>query len=230
MYNRGWLKTQIKRYLHDQSVDGELDTWIDIGAKRVSQVLECWEMEDEIINSLVVVIGGGVLDGGSAGAGSGTIIDGGDAFNQDPEAAPTEYIKLDDTVRRILGVQRLVNGAWQNLRATSRHEAGRYKREGQAGVYLVENRRIYPLPIQEGDYKAHVIRDAVIPLLDDDEVDVLTSYPMVFLSAALAEAYDWKQDPEMNARYEQRWLAEAEEIRSVYRGNRGGESVAMRAV
>jgi hypothetical protein len=230
MYNRNWLRTEIAGYLHDDSVSANIDTWIDIGAKRVSQVLECWEMEVSIVNSLATIVGAGVIDGGNANGG-GVIIDGGDAYNADPEGQALPYLPISGTTKRIIEVQVLRNSEWRNLRSVPKHEASRYKTDGggTASVYRVENRKIYPLPFQPGDYRAIVLQEVQIPA-GDNENDALTSYPFIFLNAALAEAYDWKQNAEMNGRYESKWIQEAEQIKLVYRGERGGETPSMRAM
>jgi hypothetical protein len=227
-YTRNWLKEQIKGYLKDSSVDAYLDTWIDISAKRVSSILECFEMEEAIGNTLQVQIQEGV-DGGSAGSSNVVVIDGGDAYNQDPASAPKEYIDFYGTFKRLVAVQAWDNGIWRNLRMVPKHEASAYKHTGVPTVYHVEQRRIYPLPFLAGDYRALFLREVEIPI-GDNEDDVLTAYPYIFLNAALSEAYDWKQDENMIARYEQKWQGEAEAVRTVYRSEHTGETPAMRAI
>lgn len=227
MYNRNWLKIQIAAYLKDQSLGAELDTFIDLGAKRVSQLLEAWEMEAEYLNSLRFALATGV-DGGFADGSNLIFIDGGDAFSQDPEAAPTEFVTLGSKVKRVVGVQAYRNGEWYNLAGVPKHDAGRYKSSGVPEVYYLENRTVYPLPFAEGDYKVIVLEEVEIPV-GDNEHPALTSYPFMFLNAALAEAWDWKQDPEMNARYEQKWQSEAEQVKILYRSEIMGETPAMRA-
>ena len=197
MYNRDWLKTQIMSYLHDSSVSAELDAWIDLGAKRVSQVLQCLEMEGELTRN----------------------------------AGDTElHIVIPSLVRHVLGVQwSNYSGRWMNLRSVPRHDAGQYKRDGTPSVYYIEDGRIKPSPYVDGDYRAQVINEVVIPA-DTSEVAALTAYPFIFLNAALSEAYDWKQDPEMMARYEQKWSTEADYVTALYLSNRIGDTPAMRAV
>ena len=93
----------------------------------------------------------------------------------------------------------------------------------------MERQRIYPLPFTEGNFRAIFLVEVEIPV-GDNETGALTSYPYVFLNAALAEAYDWKQDPEMNARYEGKWIQEASQVRDIYRSEHSGETPAVRAV
>lgn len=227
-FNRNWLKAQLASYLKDATLGAELDTWIDLGAKRVSQVLECWEMETELFNSLVIPLDGG-LDGGYADGTNTIVVDGGDAFNQDPDSAPRQYIVMPDRMIRTIAVQALSNGEWRNLKAIPKHNAYAFKVTGQPSSYLIERQRIYPLPFVDGQYRAIFLTEVQIPV-GDNETGALTSYPYVFLNAALAEAYDWKQDAEMNARYEQKWIAEASQVRDIYRSEHVGETPAMRAV
>jgi len=228
MYNRQWLQTQVASYIHDSSVTGLVDTWIDLGAKRVSQVLRCWEMERELTIGLAAVTSSGILDGGSA-AGGGVIIDGGDAFNLEDVALP--YMEIPDTTKEILGVQWLDHQSqWSNLVALSRHEARRYKASGTPQRYLVEARKIYPYPYQAGEYRAQIIDEVIIPPTADDEVAALSSYPFIFLNAALAEGFDWKQDEVMNVRYDSKWINEATVVANNYMEDRSGESLAMRSV
>ena len=229
MYSRNWLKAQIASYLKDASLSAELDTFIDIGAKRISGLLECWEMEQVVSNSLTFSFQQGILDGGGASGTSTVVVDGGDAYNADPEAAPKNYIEFYGLYKRLVAVQTLDNGIWRNLKAVPKHEASAYKYSGVPLVYLVENRRIYPLPFLDGDYRAIFQAEIEIPV-GDGEVDALTAYPYLFLNAALAEAYDWKQDEIMSARYEQKWMREAEQIKLVYRSEHSGETPSMRAV
>jgi hypothetical protein len=229
MYDRDWLRQQVSSYLHDAKAATLIDTWIDIGAKRASQVLRCWEMESEITIGLAGVLQTGNLDGGSA-AGGGVVVDGGDAFNTQVDE-PLPYMDIPLSVKEILGVQWLdQEGQWRNLTALSRHASRAQKRAGIPANYLVENRRIYPYPYQAGQYRTQVIDEVVIPITSDDEIPALTSYPFIFLNAALSEAFDWKQDDTMNARYESKWFTEATMITNNYQEDRSGESLAMRAV
>lgn len=198
MYNRDWLKAQIQSYLHDTSITAHLDTWIDIAAKRVSQVMQCAEMESDLTR----------LTGDSVTA-----------------------IPLESTVRRVIGVQwKNFSGNWINLRSTPRHAAGQYKRDGTPCVYLIEEREIKPLPYSDADYRAQVLQEVVIPNDGTAEVEALTAHPFVFLNAALAEAYDWKQNPDMLARYDRKWQSEAESITNLYLSERIGDTPAMRAI
>jgi hypothetical protein len=227
-YTRNWLKEQIAGYLKDASVGVHLDTWIDIGAKRVSRVLECPEMEYELFNSLTIPIDSG-LDGGNASASNLIIVDGGDAFSADPSAAPRNYIIMPDRLVRLVVVQTLTNGEWRALRSVPKHNAFNFKGTGTPEVYYVEKQRIYPVPFNNGEFRSIYLTEVEIPV-GDGETPALTSYPFVFLYAALSEAYDWKQDAEMNARYESKWIRDAEFIRSIYRGEQSGETPAIRAM
>ena len=130
MYSRNWLKTQIASYLKDASLSAELDTFIDIGAKRISGLLECWEMEQVVSNSLTFSFQQGLLDGGGASGTSTVVVDGGDAYNADPEAAPKNYIEFYGLYKRLVAVQTLDNGIWRNLNAVPKHEASAYKYSG----------------------------------------------------------------------------------------------------
>jgi len=199
MYSRNWLKETIAAYLHDSTVTAHLDTWIDMAALRVSQVLQCYEMEGEISRQTNVL-------------------------------PIQEYIPLTSKVRRLLGVQwKSTSGSFINLPSVGRHEAGYYKSDGSPSVYYIEGQKIYPLPFQDSEYIAQVIENVEIP--DGDTEDpTLSAYPMIFLNAALSEAYDWKQDPEMMARYEQKWHQEAQQITATYLSERIGDAPAVRAM
>ena len=227
-FTRNWLKEQIAGYLKDQTVGAYLDTWIDLGAKRVSQVLECWEMETELFNALVIPLGSGI-DGGYADGTNTVTIDGGDAFNEDPLSAPREYIVMPNRMIRIVAVQVQDDGEWRNLRSIPKHSAYPFKRVGLPSSYVVERQRIYPVPFIDGNYRAIFLTEVEIPV-GDNETGALTSYPYLFLNAALAEAYDWKQDAEMNARYEQKWIMEASQVRDIYRSEHVGDTPSVRAV
>lgn len=227
-FTRNWLKEQLQGYLKDQTVGAYLDTWIDLGAKRVSQVLECWEMEQELFNALTIPTDSG-LDGGFADSTSLIVVDGGDAFNDDPLSAPREYIVMPDRMIRIIAVQVQDDGEWRNLRSIPKHSAYSFKAVGLPSSYIVERQRIYPLPFMEGEFRAIFLVEVEIPV-GDNETPALTSYPFVFLNAALAEAYDWKQDAEMNARYEQKWIQEASQVRDIYRSEHVGDTPSVRAV
>jgi hypothetical protein len=227
-YDRAWLRAQVSSYLHDAEVTPLIDTWIDIGAKRVSQVLQCWEMETELTIGLAAVVGEGTLDGGTS-SGGGIVVDGGDAYNTSSQSLP--YMEIGSTVKQVLGVQwQDQEGQWRNLVALNRHEARQYKRGGIPGRYLIEDRRIHPLPFIDGSYRAQLLSEVVIPPTPDDIIDAVVSYPFIFLNAALSEAFDWKQDDVMNQRYEQKWFTEATTVRNAYMQDRAGESLAMRAM
>ena len=168
-YDREWLREQVASYLHDSEATPLIDTWIDIGAKRVSQVLQCWEMETEVSLGLANLITDGLVDGGSA-TGGGNVIDGGDAFNLQDELVP--YMPVAATVKQVLGVQWLDQGGqWRNLVALNRHEARMHKREGIPSRYLIENRKIYPLAFQDGSYRAQLLSEVVIPETPNTVID-----------------------------------------------------------
>jgi hypothetical protein len=196
-YNRDWLRAQIRGYLHDDSVDSISDTWIDIGAKRVSQILECAEMEADLTRAT---------------------------------GAPDAFIALPSNVRKLLGVQWFNASRWSNLRSVPRHLASAYSSSGTPCVYKIESRNVYPLPYVDGDYKAQVLQDVVIPDDAFTETPALSAHPYMFLNAALAEAYDWKQNMEMVQRYEAKWSAEADTISAEYNSEITGEVPAMRAI
>ena len=198
MYNRDWLRAQIASYLHDSSVIDHLDNWIDIGAKRVSQVLQCKEMMGELARS---------------------------------QGASDDFIELDTTTRHVLGVQwQDRQGRYINLESVPRHEAMYYKRTGTPSVYTIEQRKIYPLPFADGNYKVQVMQEVIIPSDGQAQVDALTAYPFIFLNAALAEGYDWKQNLEMLARYDNKLGAEVAEVTKNFMNERVGDTPAMRAV
>ena len=94
---------------------------------------------------------------------------------------------------------------------------------------MVEDSKVYPLPFAEADYRAIYLREVEIPIGDNLD-DVLTAYPMIFLNAALAEAYDWKQDPEMSQRMTNKWFEEATAVTNNYLNERMGDAPAMRAI
>lgn len=228
MYTRNWLKEQIRGYLKDNSVGIHLDTWIDVGAKRVSRLLECFEMEFELYNALTIPASDN-LDGGNATGGALIVVDGGDAFNTDPESAPRDYIIMPDRAVRLVVVQTRTNDKWRALKSVPKHAAYDYKRSGIPEVYYVEKQRIYPQPFSGGEFRAIFLLETQIPI-GDGETPALTSYPYIFLYAALSEAYDWKQDAEMNARFEQKWMQDARQITAIYRGEHSGETPSMRAI
>ena len=194
-FDRSWLRDQVMSYLHDDSVLSIVDTWIDIGAKRVSQVMECAEMET-VIERLT-----GSLD---------------------------VFIQLPSDTRKLLGVQWFNSSRWSNLRSVPRHVAPCYDSTGTPAVYWIEQRKIYPLPFVDGDYRAQVLADVVIP--DTGEHPALTAHPYVFLNAALSEAYDWKQNLEMVQRYDNKWNSEANVVTAEYISEVTGEVPAMRAI
>jgi hypothetical protein len=180
-------------------------------------------METELTIGLAAVVGEGTLDGGTSSG------DGGDAYNTSSQSLP--YMEIGSTVKQVLGVQwQDQEGQWRNLVALNRHEARQYKRGGIPGRYLIEDRRIHPLPFIDGSYRAQLLSEVVIPPTPDDIIDAVVSYPFIFLNAALSEAFDWKQDDVMNQRYEQKWFTEATTVRNAYMQDRAGESLAMRAM
>ena len=227
-FDRQWLRDQVKGYLHDGQVDAHVDTWIDIAVGRIANVLQCYEMEGDLTLGLTV-LDSGELNGGDAVALPGNFIDGGDAYGDAVEGKP--FFEMTNLHRRLLGVQwQNSQGIWENLRSVPRHEASRYKVNGSPRVYLVENRRVYPLPYQNGNYRAQMLFYPLIGVTADSTNDTLESYPYIFLNAALTEAYDWKQDEVMHQRYESKWLREAQEVTSVYLGDRTGDTPSMRAM
>ena len=225
-YNRAWMRDTITSYLKDSSVTQTvLDVWIDIASKRVSTTLECNEMEQTISNKLVLQPFT-TVDGGSATMTELVVIDGGNAYNEGNE--PLDYIVFPSNWKRLVSVQTLDNGQWRNLRSINKHNAYAYKSDGIPEVYLLEDGKIYPLPLAEGTYRAIFLLEVIIE--ETGEHPVVAAYPYIFLNAALAEAYDWKQDVEMVARYEGKWQQEADEARRLYRSEHVGETPAMRAI
>lgn len=197
LYNRDWLKVQIKSYLHDSSVDEQLDTWIDLGCSQVNSLLECEEMETEVVRTV---------------------------------GAPEQFIQLPPGTRKLLSVTRTANGGMVHLRSQSRHAADMYQGVGLSRFYRIDRKMIYPYPWSDADYQALILKDVEIPADGTEEVDALSAYPTLYLTAALAEAYDWKQNGEMGQRYTMKWRDLADSITSIYRSEIVGEVPAMRAM
>jgi hypothetical protein len=196
VYNRGWLRTLIGSYLHDNGVAAIADTWIDVAAKRVSMVLECREMEAELAR-----------------------------LTGDPDT----FIPLPNTVRKVLAVCWNYTGRERALRSIPKHYKTQYDINGTPAVYWIENSTIKIGPFTDGDYVARVVQDVEIPADDQAEIPALTSHPYVFLNAALAEAYDWKQNAEMVARFEGKWREEASIVTAEYLNEQAGDAPAMRS-
>ena len=226
IYTRQWLQDQIRSYLKDRSLTlAELDTFIDVSVSRLCQVLECTEMETIITGTVQAV---GAIDGGNAGSVNTQEIDGGDAFNSGEVVLSPAAIPLSSNHKRIVVVQYLRDGDWYALRSVPKHEAAAYKVEGQPCVYYIEDSQVFPIPRKEGN--ARVIALEFFELPDTGSHPVLQAYPFLFLNAALAEAYDWKQDEVANQRYENKWIGDAEAVTTLYRTTHQGETLSMRAI
>lgn len=52
MTTRAWLKTNIASVIKDHTLSTSLDTWIDIGAARLGEILRCREMETSIVRGV----------------------------------------------------------------------------------------------------------------------------------------------------------------------------------
>ena len=230
MFDRAWFRQQLSSYLKDDSLDAELDTFLDLGAKRVSQVLRCLEMELTLTLGLAPLLEG-VVDGGFAVANTEGVIDGGNAQASAFDSS-IPYMVIPGGLIAILAVQALGDrGKFYNLRAVGGHDANPWREStGDPIVYLVENQNIYPLPFREGSYKARILQEVEFPLQDADIPAAVSAYPFIFLDAALAEAWDWKQDPEMSASYTQKWVRQAQQVRDNYEKEKLGETLAQRAV
>lgn len=145
--------------------------------------------------------------------------------------APDEFLQLTARHRHLISVQWLKNGMiWVPLKTLAKHEAQYYKRSGNPGGYYIEDRKVYPAPFVDGEYKARVLENVVIPDDGQTEVAALTAYPFLFLNAALAEAYDWKQNEPLSARYERKAASQAEQVTADYLADRVGETPAQRAI
>ena len=116
------------------------------------------------------------------------------------------------------------------LRSVPTHQWSRYQDTGTPAIYQVRNDSINIRPFTEGNYAVWYY--SRINLLDDPGAThpALTAYPFLFLDAALAECYDYKQDAELMQRYQDKWLAEVHEINRVTRKLRAGDAPAMRAM
>ena len=229
-FDRDWFRAQLTSYLKDDSLDIELDTFLDLAAKRVSQVLRCFEMELQLTLGLAP-LQDGVLDGGFASVNTEGVVDGGDAFASSFDAT-RPYMEIPGGLIAILSVQALgTNDTFYNLRSVGMHEANKWRKEtGRAQVYVVENSNIYPYPFSEGSYKARILQEVEFPLQGNEVPAAITAYPFIFLDAALAEAYDWKQDEIMSQKYMQKWVAEAQTVRDNWENENAGEALAVRAV
>lgn len=194
-YNRAWLQSQIKSYLHDNSVSGSLDTWIDLGASRISRALRCQEMQ--VIATYNLADGAGI-----------------------PITADMVIIE---------SLEYSGNQGWQNLRSATRFQDQYFEGSGTPCVWLKQDGQIVPAPYSDGAYRLTYMGATEVPI-DDSTTEVMTAYPFLFLNAALAEAYDWKQNPEQSARWEAKWINEAVDISAIYRSERAGDAPAMRAM
>lgn len=195
IYNRAWLQSQIKSYLHDNSVSGSVDTWIDLGASRISRALRCNEMRK--VQEYVLADGNG--------------------------------IPITSDMIIIESLEYSGNQGWQDLRSATRFEGQYFEGSGTPCVWLNQEKQIMPAPYSDGTYRLTYMGDTEVPA-DDTTTDVMTAYPFIFLNAALAEAYDWKQNPEQSARWEGKWIKEAIDITAIYKSERAGDAPAMRAM
>lgn len=116
------------------------------------------------------------------------------------------------------------------LRSIPTHQWTYYQDTGTPAVYQTKLDRLLIRPFMAGNYGIWYF--SRMTLLDDPgaTLPALTAYPFLFLDAALAECYDYKQDAELMQRYQDKWLAEVHEINRVTAKLRAGDAPAMRAI
>ena len=116
------------------------------------------------------------------------------------------------------------------LRSLPTHQIRRYPETGTPAFYRIKVNNVRFIPFMAGEYGIRYF--SRINLLDDPGAThpALTAYPFVFLDAALAECYDYKQDAELMQRYQDKWLAEVHEINRVTSKLRAGDAPAMEAM
>lgn len=190
--NRQWFRDQLASYLKDATLSAEIETFIDLGAARVYDVLECREMEQEL-----------------------------------GKTTTEEYIPYPADHKRTLSVQTRWNGSWRNLRSMPRMDADIYRGYGIPQFYYIERNRIYFAPYIDGTYRLIYLQSKDVG--DQHTADPIATYPRLFLGAMLAEAYDWKEDPEMANNWRDKWLTDAQAISTRYQSERAGDVPVMRA-
>jgi hypothetical protein len=57
----------------------------------------------------------------------------------------------------------------------------------------------------------------------------MTTYPFIFLEAALSEGYAWKEDGASASAYEKKWLGSVQEVNRKSKKLQQGDTPAMRA-
>jgi hypothetical protein len=146
------------------------------------------------------------------------------------QGAPEQYISLPKGTRKLLSVGFNSTLGFTHLRSLPRHSTDYVPGAGPALFYRVEQKRVFPLPFNDTDYEALILQDVEIPADDQETVAALSAYPTLYLTAALAEAYDWKQNMEMGQRYTMKWRDLADSITTMYNSEIVGDTPAMRAM
>ena len=116
------------------------------------------------------------------------------------------------------------------LTSVPSHNIEKYATTGNPAVYAVNANSIVIKPFSAGDYDITYFGSMTLGTNDTDTFPALQNYPFLFLDAALAEGYDYKQDPDQRTRYQDKWITEAHEINRRSRTLRQGDVPAMRTL
>ena len=171
MYNRQWLRDQIKFFTHDSTIsDADADRFIDMGLAQISTKLETPENLAYMATQI----------------------------DTNPYPLPAAI----NTLRSITAPM----GGGYVLEAVPVKAIDRYRGNGYPVAYAVRGSSVMFGPFQAGEYTLEYFERVELGSQPDDTHPALEKYPILCESAALSQAYRWKEDAEMYGTYEARTL------------------------
>jgi hypothetical protein len=194
MYSRDWLRTQIKAFIHDANTGLE-DTFIDVGAIKLGQMLE--SRENQVTSNVNIT--------------------------ESEHAVPAEWVSINL-------VEYPADSTMYALLSVPKHNLANYGNTGMPAVYNMLGGVLRIAPFVGGTYQVTRFEKVTIPADDAGTNGALEANPQVFLSAALIEAFDYKQDAGMVQRYSVKLENEVRQINLATRRLNRGDAPSQRAV
>lgn len=201
VYGRAWLREQVQSYIHDNNLDTEAETWVDLALKEVSRVLRCKEtLSGELVDLSTQI------------------------FNV--WTPPADFIE-EETVIEVSGepfnrLPCVVDQQIDEFQAIGKNSSRPLAYFWSGNTIQMTNAASTAI--------INVAFHAEVQLDDDAATHpAVTAFPGLFLDAVKAQAYDWKEDTERQAMFEQKWRSKATELRRLYEGEKYGTAITMRA-
>lgn len=146
-----------------------------------------------------------------------------------PTISSVPYV-LPDDFRAVRSITTQQDGGPHQLVAMPAHYFNKARGSGVPMWYRIRGRQLEIVPFQARDYEIAYWNTPATLSLGTDTNDVLTQYPYLYTYASLFEAAIFLQDPAMELKFREIYLAETADVNRESASADQGDAPAMRAI